>query len=112
MFLLAADICSKSDFLPDLYKNLHSAAPQCEVQIDSFGSITTLILNIIGIALFLAGFLAVVFIVIGGIQYTTSGGDEKKVAKAKSTIINAIIGVVLASMAYTIVTFITTKIAG
>ena len=36
--------------------------------------------------------LAVVFIVIGGIQYMLAGGDEEKATKARGRIFNGIIG--------------------
>lgn len=40
------------------------------------------------------GVLAVLMIVIGGVQYSSAGSDPQKVAAAKQRIINAIIGLV------------------
>ena len=56
-------------------------------------SVLQLALNILTI---IVGGLAVAFIVIGGIKYVTSGGDEKKVAGAKNTLLYAVIGLVIA----------------
>ena len=42
---------------------------------------------------FLTGFLAVIFIVVGGLQFTFSGGDAEKTKKAKKMILLALIGV-------------------
>ena len=42
---------------------------------------------------FLTGFLAVIFIVVGGLQFTFSGGDAEKTKKAKKMILFALIGV-------------------
>ena len=42
---------------------------------------------------FLTGFLAVIFIVVGGLQFTFSGGDAEKTKKAKKMILFARIGV-------------------
>jgi len=49
--------------------------------------------------------LAVLFIVIGGLRYTISGGSPEDMNRAKSTIIYAIIGLVVAISAEAIVTF-------
>ncbi len=62
-------------------------------------SVTTALLGVIGA-------LAVIMIIVGGLRYVTSGGDPKKTADAKNTIMYSIAGVVVAIMAYAIVKFI------
>lgn len=57
--------------------------------------VTDLSNNVISVLLFAVGALAVIFIIIGGIQYTTSAGDSNKVTKAKTTITYAIIGLIM-----------------
>ncbi|MCL4358103.1 pilin [Patescibacteria group bacterium] len=52
------------------------------------------------------GALAVLFIVIGGLRYTISGGDPQAMSRAKMTILYAIIGLVVALFAEAIVTFV------
>lgn len=65
------------------------------------------ILNlIINVALGIIGFVAVVMIIMGGIQYTTSSGDAAKVTKAKNTILYGIVGLVIALLAFAIVNFV------
>jgi hypothetical protein len=54
----------------------------------------------------LVGGLAVVFIIVGGLQMVLSAGNPKQVQTAKQTITYAVIGVVVAIMSYAIVTFI------
>lgn len=49
------------------------------------------------------GILAVIFLIIGGIRYAISGGDAKNIKEAKETILYAIIGLVLALLAFTLV---------
>jgi len=39
--------------------------------------------------------LAVIFLIIGGIQYMTSQGDDEKATKAKKLIVNALIGIAI-----------------
>ncbi len=52
------------------------------------------------------GALAVLFIVIGGFSYVVSGGDTNAMQKAKSTIMYAVIGLLVAVFAEAIVTFV------
>ncbi|TWO98749.1 hypothetical protein EUA79_02630 [TM7 phylum sp. oral taxon 351] len=62
--------------------------------------------NIINVVIGVIGFVAVAFIIFGGIQYTTSAGDPGKVKKAKDTILYGIVGLVVAMLAYAIVNFV------
>lgn len=68
----------------------------------------TLIGNVINILLFLIGMIAVIAIIIGGIRYTTSNGDSSQTKAAKDTILYAVIGLVVAIMAFAIVNFVVT----
>ena len=62
--------------------------------------------TIINVVIGVIGFVAVAFIIFGGIQYTTSAGDPGKVKKAKDTILYGIIGLVVSMLAYAIVNFV------
>lgn len=50
--------------------------------------------------------IAVLIIVIAGLNFVMAGGDPQKVAKARGTIIYALIGLVVAISAEAIVTFV------
>lgn len=52
------------------------------------------------------GAIALLVIVIAALQYVLSAGDAQKVARAKDTIIYALVGLVVAVMAFAIVTFV------
>lgn len=56
--------------------------------------------------LYIVGIIAVIMLIIGGIRYVTSGGDAKKVTDAKNTVLYAIIGLVIAFLAFAIVNFV------
>jgi hypothetical protein len=58
----------------------------------------------------IAGIAAVVVIIIGGIGFITSGGSSDKTATARKRIIYAVVGLVIVALAWTIVTFIITKL--
>ncbi len=64
--------------------------------------------TIVNTMLFILGIIAVIMIVIGGIRYVVSNGDSSAVAGAKNTILYAVIGLVVAILAYAIVNFVVT----
>ncbi len=72
--------------------------------------LTVNVKNIINVILYVVGILAVVMVIIGGVQYTTSGGDQAAVTKAKNTILYGIVGLVIAILAYAIVNFVIGKL--
>lgn len=65
--------------------------------------------TIVNILLFLVGAVAVIMLVIGGFRYVLSGGDQNAVTSAKNTILYAIIGIVIAILAYAAVEFVSSQ---
>ena len=59
--------------------------------------------TVVDVLVWAVGIAAVLFIIFGGIKYATSGGDEKKVASAKNTILYAVIGLIVALLANVII---------
>jgi cytochrome bd-type quinol oxidase subunit 2 len=68
--------------------------------------IEPLALNLINLAIYAVGIIAVVMIVFAGVQYATSQGDGAKTKKAKDTIMYAVIGLIVAILAFSIVNFV------
>lgn len=66
-------------------------------------SATAIIVRVIQILLAVAGLVAVVFLIIGGFRYITAGGNEESAEAAKTTITNAIIGIVIIILSFVIV---------
>ena len=62
--------------------------------------------NITNTLIFLVGAIAVVMLIIGGLRYVLSGGNSSNVESAKNTIFYAIIGIVVAILAFAIVNFV------
>ncbi|MFA5004362.1 MAG: hypothetical protein WC498_03770 [Candidatus Saccharimonadales bacterium] len=58
----------------------------------------------------IAGVAAVIMIVIGGLQFITSGGDSQRVSGARNMILYAVIGLVIIVLAQAIITFIISKV--
>jgi hypothetical protein len=71
-----------------------------EEEAPSLGSQIEIVVNIL---LFILGAIAVVMIIIGGIRYATSNGDSSQIKTAKDTILYAVVGLIVAIMAYAIV---------
>ena len=72
---------------------------------DLFGA-GGVITNITNVLLFVVGALAVIMIIVGGIRYATSGGNATSVTSAKNTILYAIVGLVIAFLAFAAVNWI------
>lgn len=73
---------------------------------DGCPSLGDRIKTVVNILLFVLGAIAVIMIVIGGIRYTISGGDSGAITGAKNTILYAVVGLVVALLAYAIVNFV------
>lgn len=71
---------------------------------------TDVIMNAINWILGFITVIAVAAIIWGGIQYITAAGDDNAMKNAKKTITTAILGLVVAGLAYAIVTLITGSI--
>ena len=80
--------------------------PECLFGVDCIFS------KIVNVGLYVIGALSVLMLIYGGIRYTISGGDSKAVTDAKNTIMYAIIGVVIAMLAYAIINFVLESLIG
>lgn len=69
-------------------------------------SVQDLVVTIVNVLLYIIGVLAVIMIIIGGLRYTTSGGDSGALTSAKNTILYSIVGLLIAFFAYAIVNWV------
>ena len=90
---------------------INCANPGDDVPQDLFGQegIFTTIVNIL---LFVIGAICVIMLIWGGIRYTTSAGNAASVTAAKNTIMYAIIGLVIAFLAFAIVNWVLGALGG
>ena len=65
-----------------------------------------LIGTLVNTLLFLVGALSTIMIIVGGIFYATSSGDSSRITKAKNTITYAIVGLVVAFVAFAIINWV------
>jgi len=78
--------------------------------IDSDASLTEIIAKLISIVLGFLGIIVVLIILYAGFMWMTAGGDTEKVGKAKSWMINGVIGLVIIAAAWAIANFVTGSI--
>ena len=78
----------------------------------SDGALPDAVTKIINFVIGAGGLVAVAYMVVGGIGYITANGDAGKVAKAKNTILYALIGLVITALAFAIVNFAISGISG
>ena len=72
-------------------------------------SFETIVQNVIDILLWVVGIASVVMLIVGGIRYVVSAGDQNAVQGAKNTILYAIVGLVISLLAFTLVNFVVTE---
>jgi hypothetical protein len=73
-------------------------------------SVNDVVKKVINIISWIVGVISVIMIIIAGLRYVTSGGQEKSVTGAKSTIMYAIIGLIVVALAQIIVRFVMSNV--
>ena len=73
---------------------------------DLSGTIKTVV-NILSA---IVGVAAVIMVIIGGFRYITSAGDSGSISSAKNTILYALVGAIIATLAQVIVRFVLGKV--
>jgi hypothetical protein len=68
--------------------------------------IWTIVLNIIEMVMQIVGYITIAFLIYGGFKYMTSQGEASNIMKAKDTIRNALIGLLIAIFSIALVNFI------
>ncbi len=70
------------------------------------GDFTLIVANLINVVLSILGIILLVIIVYAGALWMTAGGNSDQVGKAKSWLINAVIGLIITLAAYAISNFV------
>lgn len=93
---------------PTWYKYLNPQVENgyCKLDFTFPGGIAKVLLALVEIALRVGGLVAVGFIIYGGFKFILSNGEPDRAAGARQTIINALVGLVIAILATGIVSFL------
>jgi uncharacterized membrane protein YuzA (DUF378 family) len=92
---------SKAQVLSGVGQPSASGTPDCSG--NGIGNAISTAVNILSIVV---GVAAVIMIILSGFKYLSSNGDSAKVTTAKSTLIYALVGVAIASLAQLLVHFV------
>lgn len=95
--VLATDVCSSDAAQP--VKDAAGCNGSSDNLVNTIAKILTSVILVLGT-------VAVIAIIIGGVQYMTSTGDAAKTKKAKDTILYAVIGLIICALAFLIVNFV------
>lgn len=107
--LFGATVMSSFDASAMTLREGAEAAKCTDCPENLFGD-TGIFKTITNTVLYIVGVIAVIMLIIGGIKYVISGGDAKKVTDAKNTVLYAIIGLIIAFLAFAIVNFVITSL--
>ena len=103
---LLAQECSNNFFgFPVWYKYLEGAK-NCNPRLDSINDIWLIVLAVIEMLLRIAMLAAIAFVLIGGFKFITSRASPDKTNAAKNTIIDALVGLIIAISATAVVSYI------
>ncbi len=108
-FFLAATTCKHPFFfLPTWWEYIkpQPSPPNCSIAFTFPGDLLTVGLAVVDMLLRVAGLVAIVSIIIAGVQYITASGMVEKTASARKRIYNALIGLAIVAIASGVVAFI------
>ena len=116
LFNLIATSCTGGSFfgLPKWYAYLPGAVDkytnQCVPQFTNINDTWLVVAAIIEALLRIAAIVAVIMVVVGGVSYTTSQGKPETASRARSTIIFALVGLLISISAAILITFVASSI--
>jgi hypothetical protein len=96
----------------DVFKNCggNGDTAVCKATGDKLFGPNSIWTKIINTLIFVTGSVSVLMIVIGGLRYAISGGDQGAINSAKNTILYAVVGLIMSLMGYAIVNFVLSRI--
>lgn len=93
--------------LPVWYRGLTKSNTDCTLDLGrNLNFVWVIGLNIVEALMHVVGYVAGVFILIGGYRYATSAGEPSQIARAKGSIMNAVIGLIISLLSIAIINFI------
>ncbi len=81
------------------------------ISVNGAKDVGSLLKDVTNTLIFVVGAVSIIMIIIGGLRYVLSGGDSSGVKGAKDTVLYAVVGVIVAVVAYGIVNFVITRVA-
>ena len=96
----------------DVFQNCNANANTeiCKATDDKLFGPNSIWTNILNTLIYVTGAISALMIVVGGLRYTLSNGDQSGINGAKNTILYAVVGLILSVMGYAIVNFVLSRI--
>ena len=105
----AALFVSQNSYALTIFDGVNAAKGNDQpTELFGVGGVLTTVTNIL---LFVVGALSVIMLIVGGLRYVVSGGNSTAVTAAKNTILYAIVGLVIAFLAYAAINFVINTLA-
>jgi len=106
--LFAACSPGAISIVPTWYKFLgdHQSGGKCTPTFNFPADIPRVLLALFEIVLYVGGIVAVIFVIYGGFLYLTTQGEPDRASNARTTIVNAIVGLVITMLSVVIVNLI------
>jgi len=109
--LAAAPAAHAFDLFPVKCEGAASSSAVCnDPKGDPLTGNDGLLVKITTIIAIIAGAIAIVVLVKGGIDFIASGGDAQNVKNARNTILNALIGLAIIALARTLIVFVVERL--
>jgi hypothetical protein len=73
-------------------------------------SVAQLVTNVVGILFFVVGAASVIVLIVAGIMFVVSAGNENQTKQARNAILYAVVGIIVSVAAFAITSFINTSL--
>lgn len=107
LFILSLSFILFSFLVTPSFASLCPAGSQftklCDVDVTDH---TTIIRDVINILFVIAGIIALLFLIYGGVRWILSGGDKAKIGEARATLVAAVTGLIITFLAFFIINLV------
>jgi hypothetical protein len=106
MSAYAQDCSNPATTSAQIQCGVNDAANKGDKPAGSGAQLSATVKKIINVLSVIGGALAVIMIIVGGVRYVVSAGNDSNVTGAKNTIIYAIVGLIIIAVAQVVVHFV------
>jgi hypothetical protein len=111
LFVPATTFAAYNGVFGDVCESSEAQSTQvCKDQAITDNPVTETIGNVVDLVSIIAGSVAVIMVIFGGIRFVISSGDAAKVASARQTVLYALVGLVVIVFSNAIIKFVLTRI--
>jgi hypothetical protein len=102
-------LISQADSMNEIFGKITPPIPISDNPFIALGSLLSLVIRLF---LIIVGMLVGVYLLLGGLDWITSGGEKEKLQKAQNKITNAIIGLIIIFIILSVFGIVTGDILG